>query len=335
LNPYPSRIASLHEWLRVRYGQTDRQATEVLLAALLPPTPSTPRPPWFIIETDYPNRDTNDAWFSFGAIARVRCLSVARINRTHTREALLEEWIAERATGVPGLFVDAEWRRLHDNGQVASHKLLTESYMTLMAMCVRLRVDHPRTGRALRGATECANDARELQRLTRCVIDKTDRESHPRPRPPAGLLYWCELLQRVAPLQTDWESLTGAVAGVAYGIADLYNDGREPDWRAAERVMRDTIPWTTRALLAQTNQTAKDGIKAWRLLESSGVNNRERVYKELRRLREAGVVWSTTKARTAPRDHYQHHPWRYRMAVGASGQSDFATLLDRDKRILV
>jgi hypothetical protein len=37
VNPYPERIDELHEFLATRYGQRDRQATEILLACIMDP----------------------------------------------------------------------------------------------------------------------------------------------------------------------------------------------------------------------------------------------------------------------------------------------------------
>jgi len=63
MNPYrPGSKNFINGW-RPRFGQKDRQATEVLLTALLDPKLTRRKRPWLIVETDYPSRDTSEAWF--------------------------------------------------------------------------------------------------------------------------------------------------------------------------------------------------------------------------------------------------------------------------------
>jgi len=332
VNPYPARIDELHEWLTARYGQRDRQATEILLAQMLDQTVSRRRAPWIIIETDYPSRDTSDAWFSFGGEARPepRSLAVPRTLRAQKCETILQEWLAD--SGKPCLFVEAEWRRLPTAGCGAKLLMTTHSYGTVLSACVRVRVEHPRGSHAARSEQDA--DAAELARLTRRVLDNDHRVNlgaaiaDYSASTPESLFYWSELVQRVAPIQTDWEALTGSLVTIARNIGLLYGDGRGPDWRAAERTMRDTIPYTVEWLLGQTSLDKKRGIKAYRLFRESGYGVDGPLVKEIRRLHHTGVL--VAQRGMAQTDSFRYYPWKYRMA-----SADWHALVDRTKEILV
>lgn len=334
MNPYPDRIAELHNWLEARYGQRDRQATEVLLSQLLSRDVSRTRSPWIVLETDYPNRDTADAWFSFGGEYKPqpRSLATARVCRAQRCEAILLNWLAERRTGTPALFVEAEWRRLPASGHGAKLMMVTHSYGALLAQCIRLRCAHPKGDHAVRMERE--QDAQELARLTRRVLyndyrnDTAALAATMQNPAPGSLFYWCELVQKAAPLQGDWETLTGGLATIARNIALLYNDGRKPDWRAAERTMRDTIPYAVEWLLGQTSLDRKRGIQAFRLFRESGYGLDAPLTREIRRLNRDGVLLARRNMQAT--DSYRYHPWKYRL-----GSKDWHDLVDRTKEILV
>ncbi len=337
MNPCPDRIAELHAHLASVWSQRDTQATEILLAALLPASLTRMRRPWLILETDYLHRDTSASWFSFGLpdVACVRSLALARVQRRDPGTQMIEGWLQERTRDVPGLWVDAEWRRLAFGGSSWVRERHSV-YAVLMAMCVRLRVEYPKGDTGIRQDRDA--DLRELARLTRRVLDSQYRSpaahndaslsllavsaADTQPKP---LFYWCELLQRVAPSQSDWDTLTGSLAAIARGISLLYMDGRTPDWAAAERVLRDCVPYATGWLI---NEAHKSPAAAHATYKKTGgdLASEERVAVELRRLHKEGVLLH----RQARKVVASSLPWRYRVA-----HADWVTLLDRDTRILI
>lgn len=341
MNPYPERIQELHDHLRNVWSQRDTQATEILLAALLPSTLTRMRRPWLIVETDYLHRDTRDAWFSLGLpdVACVRSLALARVQRRDPGTQMIEDWLQERTRDVPGLWFDAEWRRLAFGGSNRWVRERHSVYAVLAAMCVRLRVDYPKGDTGIRQDRDA--DLRELARLARRVLDSQHRVvassiAHGTPQgvplasnaantQPKSLFYWCELLQRVAPSQSDWDTLTGSLAAIARGISLLYNDGRAPDWSAAERVLRDCIPYATGWLIQEAHKSPSAAHAAYKKT-GGDLASEERVAVELRRLHKEGVL----ERRQARKVVASTLPWRYRVA-----HADWVTLIDRDTRILI
>lgn len=334
MNPYPDRLAELHYHLETRYGQKDRQATEILLACLLDPAVTTMRRPWIILETDWPSRDCEDAWFSFGLTeATARSLSTPRVLRSQAREVMVQSWIGERRLGGVGLFVESEWRHLPFDNKGGSLFATPHSYVILLSMCVRLRVQHPRSDRCLRAGMEA--DRAELARLTQRVLDNSFRAGNASSSPfdphahdvPGSFKYWCELLQRIAPMQTDWESLAGGIAAIARGIALLWGDGRRPDWQAAERVMRDCVHSVTEEILRQTALPKGAGIEAAANMRRNGQHMRLHMGDEIKRLHREGVI--LRRHNYKDRDPHNNHPWKFRLSI-----RDWADLMDRSKRIL-
>ena len=343
MNPYPDRIAELHSHLAGVWSQRDTQATEILLAALLPASLTRMRRPWLIVETDYLSRDTSNTWFSFGMpeYVHARSLAVPRSVRARDCRQWSDNVLAEDPFDQPGVFVDAEWRVLPNK-----YKCVTAiaSYYALLARCVHLRVAQPRSDIGVRTMNARESDRLELARLSRRVLDSQHRQhrspvAHSTPSgvllasqsqgvtaAPQSLYYWSELAQKLAPVQHDWECLTGSVAAVAHGITTLYNDNRAPDWSAAERVLRDTIPYATTRLILE----ASHGPVAARMahIQSGGViGSGERVTVELKRLEREGVL---TKRRGHHKVLAGAVAERYKVA-----HADWVTLLDRNERILV
>ena len=346
MNPYPDRIAELHSHLAAVWSQRDTVATEILLAALLPASLTRIRRPWLIVETDYLHRDTSAAWFSFGLpdTTHVRSLALARVQRRDPGTQMIEGWLQERTRDVPGLWVDAEWRRLAFGGSSWVRERHSV-YAVLMAMCVRLRVEYPKGDTGIRQDRDA--DLQELARLTRRVLDSQYRSSrahgtpqgvplapqaaqaaqaaNTQPAQPGSLFYWCELLQRVAPSQSDWDTLTGSLAAIARGISLLYMDGRAPDWAAAERVLRDCVPYATGWLISEAHKSPSAAHATYKKTGGDFASE-ERVAVELRRLHKEGVLLR----RQARKVVASSLPWRYRVA-----HADWVTLLDRDTRILI
>ena len=341
MNPYPERIQELHDHLRGVWSQRDTQATEILLAALLPASLTRMRRPWLIVETDWLSRDTSGAWFSFGQpeYVQARSLGTPRSMRARDCRQWSDNVLAEDPLDQPGVFVDAEWRVLPNKSKSAT---AIASYYALLARCVHLRVAQPKSGIGVRTMNAREADRLELARLARRVLDSQHRSSiaHSTPSgvllasqsqcatgtPPQSLYYWSELAQKLAPAQVDWECLTGSIAAVAHGIATLYNDGRAPDWSASERVLRDTVPYAASRLIME----ASHGPVAARMahIQPGGViGSGERVTVELQRLEREGVL---TKRRGHHKVLAGAVAERYKVA-----HADWVTLLDRNERILV
>ena len=338
MNPYPERIAELHAHLAAVWSQRDTQATEILLAALLPASLTRMRRPWLIVETDYLSRDTSAAWFSLGMpeYVHARSLAVPRSVRARDCRQWSDNVLAEDPFDQPGVFVDAEWRVLPNR-----YKCVTAiaSYYALLARCVHLRVAQPKSDIGVRTMNARESDRLELARLARRVLDSQHRSpvAHSTPQgvllagasadtAPQSLYYWSELVQKLAPAQVEWECLTGSIAAVAHGIATLYNDGRAPDWFAAERGLRDTVPYATTRLILE----ASHGPVAARMahIQSGGVTGSgERVTVELKRLEREGVL---TKRRGHHKVLAGAVAERYKVA-----HRDWVTLIDRNERILV
>lgn len=317
VNPYPQRIAELHHWLESRYGQRDREATEILLGALLPREVTGHARPWYIIETDYPSRDTKDAWFSFGGACVATSLAMARIERADPRERMINAWLAGMEAGDTGIFVDAEWRRLAQLTAGKAHpSTLVSSYGLLMSRCMRLRAGYPKGAHALDADRE--RDRMELARLARRVLDNDHRtETMPRAKDPVpkGMFYWCELLQRLSTLQTDWDAMIVNLAATARNRCTLYNDkDTPPAWESAERVLRDSINFCTLFVMNQAASGAE--IKSWDSYMQAGYRMDRAWKEEIANLVRNGVLVK------------QRGKNRYRLSYG-----DWVQMTDRSQRM--
>lgn len=330
MNPYPERIRELHDCLSGMFSQHDHQSADIILACHLHPDVTLAKRPWLILETDYPARDTFDAWFAFGGEIAARSLVTPRLMRLDPCDRLMGSWIDNRHDPAePGLFVEPEWRKPTVHGGVKKY-IWSHFYAILMAQCVRLRVAHPRSDQGMR--IDRTADKLELARLARRVLDSDHRDPSlarqiAASAAPASFLYWCELLQRLAPWQTDWEALTGALAGIARGVAILYGDGRPADWEAAERVMRDCVNHFTVQiveLLSFDKVFSRTGATYWDLFRRViGAHEQKQVEREMERLTLHGVV----NHRRAWKPGIRAQRW-------GMGNSDWVDLVRRDKRIL-
>lgn len=347
MNPYPDRLEELHCWLADRFGQRDRQATEILLSGQLS-RPGQSRPPWLIIETDYPSRDMTSGWFSFGGQVKALSMAVPRVQRSQVCEEIMQGWLADRSVGRCGLFVESEWRKpprlspVQMWGKFGHRAQRTHTYAILLSQCIRVRVEHPRTDHVIRDGREA--DLRELGRLTGRVLDCYMR-SNQTPNGsalispgqatwqgagpsdvPKSFLYWCELLQRIAPLQTDWESLLMNLSGVARGIGYLRGDG-VADWAAALRCFRDCVPALAVELMLEAAVGRVAGRERLKSYKQSGRGEDTVMVEEVKRLHAAGVLLARRNF-VKVNDGYRWHPWRYRI-----GSQDWRDLIDRSKAL--
>jgi hypothetical protein len=283
------------------------------------------------------------AWFNFGGAGAAQSLAAIRVATTTKAGQVLRTWLDERPrSGIAATFVESEWKSLHKEkarlGR-SDHTRTAGSYKALLAGCLALRVDHPRGDQALR--LDRSSDLNELERLSRRVLDSSQRSARTpsllattataMAAPPASFLYWCELLQTLSPWLGDWESLTGSIAAVANGIAILYNDGRPPDWSAADRLIRDGIGWLTWWIMTQAAVDRGPGRTAWKMFEASGRTIEKPVIAEVRRLHREGVLLARRNYSLKGLGVGQRfHPWRYRL-----GARDWHELIDRSKPILI
>jgi hypothetical protein len=131
------------------------------------------------------------------------------------------------------------------------------------------------------------------------------------------------------PWVTDWDRLTSSLAATAVNVSRLYNDGRAPAWAAAERLMRDGIPWATRWIVTEASEckSAQDGRAALKRFQGAG-HTVDAAYKnEIRRLCRLHVL---VRPGGAGNTNFAYHPWRYRLS-----SPDWRELLDHKKRILI
>ena len=343
MNPYPERIEELHEFLAARYGQRDREATEILLACLLDSTIAGVRKPWLILETDFMSRETEPGWFSFGGTAATRSIASVRIERPARAQELITEWFDERSNNPnrDGIFVEAEYRsgapprrtrRYYSAEPFATYRAaVRDQYTLLLATTLRLRVAYPKGGIALRG-TDC-NDHAELGKLARRALDNSfrNRITHPLPVPD-GFLYWCEVMQKLAPQMNDWDALTGQIAAVGRNVPLLYNDGRPFDKRSAERIIRDVIPHATREIMEETIRGAGKGLTDMTIMTKSARASRTEpemwMRREMSRLIQLRAI-DTRPLLRGKSTQFLYHPWRYEIAA-----EEYRRLIDRTGELL-
>lgn len=300
MNLYPGRIEELHEYLESRYSHKDRQATEILLACLLPETVTGRPRPWLMIETDYPSRDCTSAWFSLGGIVPARSMALPRLLRCKPAEDMIRDWLGARPGGEIGIFVESEWRRLPVHGRGATSQY-RQNYEQLQNQCIRLRVEHPKGSQAIQPDRQ-RNEA-ELARLANRILDHSRRQHTPvTAKPPDSFLYWCEILQHLNPCLNDWEMLTGSLAAIAANIEILHTPGERVThagdgsicvggWKAVMRLMRDSVNSATGLMVAQ--------IAAGKRLDLDDGATR----KEIRRLIMSGVVARGAYSRLSLTNH--------------------------------
>lgn len=274
----------------------DSEACDILLACLVDPKATGAPKPWIIVETDWMSRDCTEAWFNFGGLAGAQSLSTARIERAGPAETMLNAWLASRAHGAAGIYVESEWHRLAQLSGGSMHRRnassLANAYVTLMSSCIRLRTAHPKTAWATQTAARRAADLQELKRLTMQVLDNRYREPVPgRDAPaPGAMLYWCELLQRISVMARDWNTVVQGLSQVVRNVCTLYNEpDRSPDWRLAERLVRDAVNYRTAEIVKKAH--AREELGPRDEYASPKEYNMQRVWvEEVTRLCRAGVL---------------------------------------------
>jgi len=287
---WTARIDALAHQLAAAHSVDDRPALEILLAALIncPRTPSS----WLTLETNWYARECMDAWFSFGetwtpcSFARLRARSPWRAIEAEMKE-MMESPSDEH------LFVEPDFERYpYWNHSTQAHYLLQR--------CLRLRLVTTRTADPLRGLDKYNQERRsdELYALTRDVLeDRTGARSSDPPRflEPRDFLYYCELVQKLAPWYRDWTELVQAFAVVAVRRAYLLgrSETDASDDRAMARVGRDSVPpWIAKALAILLDGPSQlPTLEKYMRLEDktrrSGYGSRH----EIVRLARNGAIW--------------------------------------------
>ena len=336
MNPYPARIAELHEFLDRVYGVQDRLLVDLMLSVCLADgegggVESTTangtcggvgvgkRKPWVILETDYPNRDLSDAWFTFGreepGKERAVHLSGVRTLRPAATEKIIAGWLRERRERAR-VFVDSEWRKSTE----PVHRRGYRSYGAFLSQCVRVKAVHPKNERMLKTESERDRDRAELRRLAGRVLDCGFR-SLPLPsdamkiHAPKSLLYWCELCQKVSGVHGvcgDWDCWVGTVMDLVRQRSYLYaGEGMGESvsvggWGVAERLLWDSVPWITGWILERAGKDQKSARAAWEMWRKSGERLDRPFVAEMRRLHETGILRVRKDLKVTPGNPYRY-----------------------------
>ena len=292
---WAGRIEDLCDHLAREHGVDDKLAVEVLLSALVP-CPRT-RSPWLILETNWYSRNCYGGWFSFGetwlprSLAQIRARSPWREIEAETKE-WLEDEKAER------LFIEPDWERYP-----RFHRLTQAQF--LLQRALRVRTKRNRGDHTIRTLDEQERDRRtdELAALTRAVLE--DRigsrpQNPPAFRQPPNFLYHLELLQRLAPWYTDWDTLVALFAQLAIRRAYLYGrtETNDEDNLAMARVARDSVPpWIQKAVRQLSSGPSKAStLENSMTLEEWTRRSGQGAHRELVRLRRNGLIeWSAKK----------------------------------------
>ena len=234
--------------------------------------------------------------------------------------------------GMPGLFADAEWRRLPASQVADFGAAFRTAYQLFQQQILRVKVVHPRGDQALRQDRDA--DRQELGRLMRRVMDCAYRTARTPPvsrsaAMPPSLYYWCELLQRVCPYLTDWEALTGGLAACAYGVCTLYNDDRPVDLTLLDRLYRDQIADTTWWIMSQAG--GGRSVHAWAEYERTGGGFKDAFLQEMRRLNREGILlarknFKPTGLHGGGNKGSRKSPWSYRL-----GAPEWHQMIDRSQ----
>jgi hypothetical protein len=242
---WAGRIDCLAHYLAGGFGVNDREATEVLLSALV----ACPRTSalWCVIETNWYSRECLPAWFSFGGLWVPESLPQLRALRPRKANQLICGWLDEPRRG--RLFVECDY-----DGCVPRYRRVFESGF-LLAQSLRLRV------LSTPGGATCPVDERDQQqradRLRALASDVIEDRTGARPpdppnwKEPPDFLYYTELSQHLGGRQRDWGQLATLLRSL--GVRHAHLHGRtevdETDWLLLARVLRDHIPpWVARAV---------------------------------------------------------------------------------------
>jgi hypothetical protein len=291
-------LDDLHHHLASAYRIQDRQATEILLSALLDcPRASTL---WFTLETNFYRRDCQLGWFSFGEHWAPRSLGEIRARRPHrdmNRE--ITAWLNDQPE-IPRLFIEPDFNR-----RPRVDRLPELPY--LLGRCLRLHTITAPNGATL-PVDERAEHTRsdQLGAYTRHVLEDRIGARSPDPpafREPPGFLYSCELAQRAGAWFRDWGELASWLRTL--GVRHAYLHGRtevaQDDWAAMARVLRDSIPpWVRRAIehLRSAPDQQASQLLLTRAMRLDGEDNESANYAkdELGRLAKQSILqWGPIK----------------------------------------
>lgn len=290
---WTARIDDLAGELAREHSVEDRQAIEVLLAALVD-CPRTPQA-WVALETNWFARECGDGWFAFGGLWKP--LSLRELAEFRWR---LHEKYADKLNEEPHLFIEPHWRKY------PRHSAGWAGFITERALRVRCR--QPRSDFPIR-SLDTLEDRRRLDRLkslVKMVLDdptKSRSADPPRFVAPPNLLYNLELVSKISPWFPDWRLLVRSLGALAIRHAYLFGRSETgPEENAIlSRLASDAIPpWIVEAL-----RMLEDGKfhKTAAITKAMGLEHKMRASAygpnhELTRLRRAGIV-NLVKGQTA------------------------------------
>jgi hypothetical protein len=244
-----ARIDDLHQFLAAEYQVHDREAIQVLLAALIncPDTPLLR----VVLETGWAARYCEQTWFAFGGLWD----PVSLTNLLAQRPSRLDRMIRDEYLAEPGstrLFIESQPERIPRYG--SNGRSREGAY--LLSQCLRLRTPTPLTpANLIISHSDAMRRSGKLRALTLAVIE--DRTGARPQQPPAftqppQFLSQVSLVHKLAPWYSDWSALLNAFACLAVRHAYLHGRAETAveDYRVLARVARDCMPpWIAQALL--------------------------------------------------------------------------------------
>jgi hypothetical protein len=286
---WAARIDDLAALLATEYRMEDRQALEVLLAALAP-CPRTDSL-WLVLETNYYSRVCAPAWFSFGETWEPKSLAQIRA-RNPWREI---EYMVSQILELPDelqLFVEPDFQRYPHYARLANAHFILDR-------CPRVRTILTRANTALMtiDALEAERHRMQLAAATRMVLE--DRV-HSRPDGPPKFIeppefsYRVELVERLSVWYRDWQILVKAMALLGVRHAWLYGrrETDERDWEVMARAMADSVPpWITTAIeLLLEGPAQPRTLERHMRLDEERYRSGHGAHRELNRLHRRGLI---------------------------------------------
>lgn len=292
---WSTRIDDLADYLQREHGIEDRQAVDILLSSLV--TCPRTQENWLVLETEWFQRDCEDAWFAFGthwsptSLPRIRARFPWRVIEAETIGWLQGEPCAR-------LFVEPDFERYPNFNRV------TQAHFALQRS-MRIRTKSHRDGEPLR-LIDQDEAARRRDALTAATSHAIEDRVGARPAdppkfvPPKQFNYYCELLQKVSPWFPDWQELVKALSLVGVRRAYLYgrSEINADDYAAMARAASDSVPpWIVKALRkVLTGPTPSIRVETAMGLEDKTRRSGHGARHELRRLHRSGVItWNFQK----------------------------------------
>lgn len=278
---YTPLLDDISDQLFAHFGVTDRTALEILLAARIPaPIPY----PWLMLETNVFSLSFDQQWFGFGIDTKsVKAMEDWRkLRPRYFNEQLLED---AKSDAAPCLIVESTPER----------PLAVDYHFTawpyIQQRTLHLRAQTPKKPTPPKQAFD------QLRYDVTALMDNKLRPAKVSPaQPPARILFWIELLQKLNPTLRDWTLLLKCLTEFVSRRAYLYNRPTSmADWQWAVRLLTDSIPlWKVNILNKIANGGGKyGGCSRNRLmsLTGRGPNDHRLMRKQLEILRDSGFIY--------------------------------------------